>query len=166
MRMNFPFILGLLVILTSPDLLFAQEFQSYKEEVSRAKAVLKCSTEKDVQATKNFGALYVCTIGKAKTAKWFISEKPGTGRVQNIGLMWIDWQVDNGFGIRADWKEVEKALNFLISRYVPTRRIDLNKAFWDSSNEDFSTPDFRIYYTIKPDHQKDERIVVIEENRK
>ena len=161
--MKIPFLLCLLVILVFPNSLRAQGFREYLQEVYLAKAVLDCTTEKDIPATKTFGALYICTIGRAETAKWFISEKPKTGRVQNIGLMWVDYQKDTGFGARADWKEVEKVLNFLIGWYVPTRRIELNKAFWDSNNEDFSTSDFMIYYTFKSDLHKDERIVVIEQ---
>ena len=155
--------LCLLVLFIFPSPLSARGFQTYSQEVVLAKSVLDCSTEEDIPATKNFGALYICTFGKAKTAKWFISEKPKTGRVQKIGLMWVDWQKDTGYGIRADWKEVEKALDFLIDSYVPIRRNDLTKAFWDQKNEDFSTSEFMIYYTVKAGPQKDERIVVVEE---
>jgi len=123
---------------------------------------LDCSSEKAIPATKDFGALYICVLGQAETLRWFISENPSNGEVHNIGLMWVDWQVDTGYGVRADWKEAEKTLDFLIGRYVPTRQNDLLKAFWDSKNEDFSTSDFMIYYTFNAGPQKDERIVVIE----
>lgn len=151
------------MFLIIPSFSFANEFEKYSEEVSKARLKLDCSEEKEIPATKSFGALYICTLGKAKTAKWFITEKPNTGSVRSIGLMWVDWQIDAGYGIRADWQEVEKALEYLIGRYVPTRQTDLRKAFWDSHNEDFSTSDFMIYYTFKPGPEKDERIVVIEE---
>ena len=135
----------------------------YSQEVILAKLALDCSIEENIPATKNFGALYICTFGEAKTAKWFISEMPNTGKVKSIGLLWVDWQIDNGYGIRADWKEVEKALDFMIYWYVPTRRKDLLKSFWDSKSEDFNTPEFMIYFTFKAGTQNDERIVVIEE---
>ena len=155
--------LCLLVVLLFPIPSFAQGFQNYSKEINFAKQTLDCSEEKVIPAAKDFGALYICTFGKAKTARWFVSEKPKTGGVQNVGLMWVDWQIDNGYGIRADWEEAEKALDLLIDLYVPTIRNDLTKAFWDSKNEDFSTADFTIYYTFKADLHKDERIVVIEE---
>ena len=161
--MSVPLQLCLLVILFFPIPSLAKGFQTYSQEVLLAKLVLDCSTEEDIPAKKDFGALYICTFGKAKTARWFVSEQPQTGKVQSIGLMWVDWQIDTGYGIRADWKEVEKVLDFLIYWYVPARRNDLTKAFWDSKNEDFSTSDFTIYYTFRPDLQKDERIIVIEE---
>lgn len=162
MRTSVPFQLILLVLFFFPSPSFAKGFQTYSQEVILAKLVLECSTEEDIPATKNFGALYICTFGKAKTAKWYVSEKPKTGMVQNIGLIWVDWQIDIGYGSRADWKEVEKALDFMIYWYVPTRRKDLLKAFWDSKNEDFNTPDFMIYYTFKAGSQKTERLVVVE----
>lgn len=163
MRINVPFQFSLLVLFIFPSPLFAKGFQTYSQEVLLTKSVLDCSTEKNIPATKNFGALYICTFGKEKTAKWFISEKHKTGNVGSIGLMWIDWQIDTGYGIRADWKEVENVLDFLINRYVPTRRKDILKAFWDSKNEDYKTPDFNIYYTFKAGTQKDERLIVVEE---
>ncbi len=155
--------LCLLVLFIFPSPSFARGFQTYSQEVLLAKSVLECSTEEDIPATKNFGALYICTFGKAKTAKWFVSENLEAGRVESIGLMWVDWQIDTGYGIRADWKEAEKALDFLIGLYAPTRRNELTRAFWDSKNKDFSTSDFMIYYTFKAGVQKEERIVVIEE---
>ena len=157
---------SIFLLLIVPNLLFAQGFQKYSEEVFRIKSTLDCSEEQDIPAIKDFGALYICTLGKAKTARWFISEKPKTENVQNIGLMWVDWKIDNGYGTRADWKVVEKALEYLIGLYVPSRGKELRKAFWDSNNEDFSTSDYMIYYTFREGPQKDERIVIIEEKSK
>lgn len=125
--------------------------------------MLDCSTEEEIPATKDFGALYIGTLGKFKTARWYVSEKPQTGWVQSVGLMWIDWQIDTGYGIRADWKEVEKVVDFLIYWYVPAIRNDLRKAFWDSKNEDFNTSNFTIYYTCRPGPQRDDRMIVIQE---
>ena len=163
MKMSISSRLCLLMLFIFPSPSFAKGFQTYSQEVLLAKLVLDCSTEESIPANKDFGALYICTFGKAKTARWFVSEKPQTGEVQSIGLMWVDWQIDTGYGVRADWDEVEKALDFLIYWYAPARRNDLTKAFWDSKNEDFSTSDFNLYYTCRPDTRKDERIIVIEE---
>ncbi len=163
MRLSIPIHLCLLVSFLFPTLLCAKGFKKYSEEISLAQLILDCSREKNIAANNDFGALYICSLGKAKTARWFVSEKPKTGEVQSIGLMWVDWRVDNGYGIRADWKEVEEALDFLIGWYVPTSRNDLTKAFWDSKNEDISTSDFIVYYTFKPGIEKDERLVVIQE---
>ena len=155
--------LCLLVCLFTTNPSFAKGFKKYSEEVSLAKLTLECSKEQDIPASNDFGALYICTLGTANTARWFISENPETGRAQNIGLMWFDWKIPTSHGIRADWKETEKALESLIDLYVPAIRNDLKKAFWDSKNEDFTTSDYLIYYTFKEGLQKDERIVVIEE---
>ena len=163
MKMRIPFRLFLLVLFSFPSPSLAKEFKTYSQEVAFLKLKLDCSIEKVIPTSKSFGALYICTFGKAKTAKWFVSEKSDKGRVQSIGLMWVDWQIDTGYGIRADWKEVEKALELLIGLYVPTRLDDLRKAFWDSKNEDFSTSDFSIYYTCRPGPQKDLRTIVIQE---
>jgi hypothetical protein len=47
--------------------------------------------------------------------------------------------------------------------YVPARREEINKVFWDSKSVDFSTSEFFVYFTHKEGLQKDERLIVIEE---
>ena len=163
MRMSVPSQLCLLVILLFPIPSLAKGFLNYKEEVYLAKLILDCSSEKVIPAGKDFGEFYICALGETKTARWFISEEPITGMVQNIGLVWVEWQVDNGYGIRADQKAAERALDFLIGLYVSAKRNDIRMAFWDSKNKEISTSDFMIYYTFKPGSHKNERFIAIEE---
>ena len=163
MRMSIFSRLCLLILFLFATPSFASGFQTYSQEVLTSKMTLDCSVEKAVSAIRDFGALYICTIGKAKTARFFVSEKPLIGEVLGIGLIWDDWQIDTGYGVRADWQDVEKVLDFLIAWYVPSKRNDLTKAFWDSKNEVFYTSDFVIYYNVKPSPQKDRRIMVIQE---
>jgi hypothetical protein len=122
-----------------------------------------CAIEKDLPAMKGFGSLYICTLGDAKTVKLFVSEKPNSGEMLNVGIIWNDWKTNIGYRMHSDLKEVEKALNFLIDMYVPSRKNEIKRAFWDSKNEDVSTSDFIIYFTHKTGLQKDERLIVIEE---
>ena len=112
---------------------------------------------------KGFGALFICTIGDKKSVKLYVSENPDSGTVQNIGMVWSDWKVNTGYEIHSDLKEAEKALDFLIDMYVPAMRNKIKKAFFDSKNENFSTPDFLIYLTHKTGLQKDEQLILIEE---
>lgn len=142
---------------------FATGFQTYQQEVSFLKMMLDCPKEKNLPAMKEFGALYICTLGDAKTVKLYVSEKPASDQVLNIGMMWNDWKINIGYGVHSDSAEAEKALDFLIDMYVPARREEIKKAFWDSKNEDFSTSEFTIYLTHKAGLQKDERLIVIEE---
>jgi len=122
-----------------------------------------CAIEKVLPAMKGFGSLYICTLGDAKTVKLFVSEKPNSGEMLNVGMIWNDWKTNIGYRMHSDLKEVEKALNFLIDMYVPSRKNEIKRAFWDSKNEDLSTSDFIIYFTQKTGLQKDERLIVIEE---
>jgi hypothetical protein len=154
----------LLVIFSSSILSFAEGFQKYSQEVSFAKMMLECSKEKVLPPMKGFGALYICTLGDANTIKWFVSEKPNTGKVLNIGMLWNDWKSNEGHGIHSDLQEAKEALAFLIDMYAPTRKKEIEKAFWGSQSDEFSTSDFLIYYTHKAGLKKDERLIVLEEN--
>jgi len=153
----------LLVTLIYPGHTFAQGFQTYSQEVSFVKLMHDCAIEKVIPAMKGFGSLYICTLGDAKTVKLFVSEKPNSGEVLNVGVIWNDWKTDVGYGIHSDLKETEKALNFLIDMYVPSRKIEIKRTFWDSQSEDFSTSDYTIHITQKTGLQKDERVIVIEQ---
>jgi hypothetical protein len=158
--------LCVLVMLIVPVDSFAQGFQAYSQEVSFIKMMLDCPEEKAVPPMNGFGALYICTIGDEKTVKLYVSENPDSGRVQNIGMIWRDWKTNSGGEIQSDLKTVEEALDFIIDMYVPAKRDEIKEAFWDSKNEDLSTSDFLIYLTHKTDLQKDERLILIEEQQK
>ena len=54
-------------------------------------------------------------------------------------------------------------MSFLIDMYVPAKKNEIEKAFRGSKNEVFNTSEFIIYYTYTKGHQKDERLIVIEE---
>ena len=141
----------------------AQGFQLYSQEVSYLKMMLDCPKERVLKPIKGFGSLYICTFGKSNSIKLFISERPNSDQVLNIGLLWNDWKNNIGYEIHSDLKEVERTLNFIVDMYVPARREEINKAFWDSKSVDFSTSEFFVYYTHKEGLQKDERLIVIEE---
>ena len=125
--------------------------------------MLDCPKEKDVPPMNGFGALYICIIGGKETIKMYVSEEPNSDTVQNIGMIWNDRKVNTADEVHSDIKKTEEALDFLIDMYVPARRNEIKKAFWDSKNEDFSTSDFLIYLTHKIGPQKDERLILIEE---
>jgi hypothetical protein len=163
MKMGATVLLCLLVILISPINLLAEGFQPYSQEVSYLKTMLDCPQENLLSRMKGFGGLYVCTLGESDSVKLFVSEKPTSGQVLNIGLLWHDRKNNIGYQIHSDLKQVEKTLNFLIDMYVPARREQIGQAFWDSRSVDFSTPEFVVYYTHKEGLQKDSRLIVIEE---
>lgn len=163
MRLSVPSHLCLFVILLFPVNSSADGFQKFTKEVSFLKLMLECSEEKRVPPMMGFGALYICTLGETKTVKLYVSEKPDSGKVQNIGMIWNDYKVNTGYGIHSGLKEAEKALEFLIDMYVPARKDEILKTFWDSKSVDFSTSDFSIYFTHKTGLQKDERLILIEE---
>lgn len=163
MRLSIPFRLWFFVILISPINSLAQGFETYSQEISFLKSMLDCPKEKMLPPMNGFGALYICTLGDAKTVKLFFSEKPDSGRVLNVGMVWNDSKVNLGYGIHSDLKEAQEALNFLIYMYVPSRKNEIKEAFWNSKSVQFSTSDFLIYLTHKAGLQKDERLIVLEE---
>ena len=163
MRIRIPVQLCLLVSLLSPINSFAEGFQPYSQEVEYLKMMLECPQEKVLSPMRGFGALFICTLSESDSVKLFVSEKPNSDRVLNIGLLWNDKKNNIGYEIHSELKEVEKTLNFLIDMYVPARRDEISKAFWDSKSLDFSTSEFFIYFTHKAGMQKDERLIVIEE---
>ena len=163
MRLGIPSRLCLFVILIFPINSFANGFLAYLQEVSYLKLMLDCSKEMVVASMNGFGALYICTLGDTQTAKLYVSGKPDSGRVQNIGMIWNDSKNNIEYEINSDVKEAEEALDFLIDMYVPARRNEVKKAFWGSKSGEFSTSDFLIYVTHKTGLQKDERLIVVEE---
>ena len=163
MRISISSQLCLLLILVLPISSFAEGFQTYSQEVSFLKTMLDCPHEKFVPPMKVFGALYICTLGKAETVQLFVSAKPDSDRVLNIGLLWNDWKINGVNEVHSDLKEADKALNFLIDMYVPARRNEIKEAFWDSLNDDFDTSEFLIFLTHKAGLQKNERLMVLEE---
>jgi hypothetical protein len=150
-------------LLLCPSVSKAQGFLTYIQEMSFLKLMLNCPRDKTLPATKSFGSLYICTLGNERTIKLYVSEEPDTGEVLNIGLLWNDFKINTGSGRHSDVKEAEKVLAFLLDMYVPTKRKEIEEAFWLSLNKDFSSSEFSIYLTYKEGLQKDERLLVIEE---
>ena len=142
---------------------FALGFQAYSKEVSFLKLMLECKEEKVVAPMRGFGSLYICTMGEKETVKLYVSEKPNSGSVQNIGMLWNDKKTNIGYGIHSDTKEAEEALDFLVDMYMPTSKKEVKKAFWDSETQEFNTSDFSLYITFKKGPQKDKMLISIEE---
>ena len=155
--------LCLLVILIFPVCSFAEGFKTYSREVSLLKLMLDCSEEKEVPPIKGFGALYICTLRNTKTIKLFVGGTPDSDRVQHIGMIWNHWENDVKHGIFNDLTEAEKALEFLIDIYIPAKKNEIKKVFWNSKNTDFSTSNFSIYFTYKSAPERNQRLILIEE---
>ena len=153
----------LLLLLVSTTNSYANGFQHYSQEVAYLKTMLDCPQEKILSPAHGFGALYICNLTASDSVKLFVSEESSSDKVLNIGLLWNDWKTNVGYEIHSDLKEVEKTLNFLIDMYVPARREQISKAFWDSRSVEFNTPEFSIYFSHKAGPQKDQRLIVIEE---
>ncbi|EHA17006.1 hypothetical protein HAL1_03227 [Halomonas sp. HAL1] len=107
------------------------------------------------------GALYGCIQGKAETVKWFINEIPDTGRVENIKLMWNDWFKNIGYGLHADKREAEKALEALIQMYAPQKASEVQQTFWANSNKTIESDGFVLKYTYSRGPSIDERLIVV-----
>ena len=152
-----------LVLLVTATNSYANGFQDYSQEVAYLKTMLDCPQERVLSPANGFGALYICNLNESDSVKLFVSEESSSDKVLNIGLLWNDWRTNVGYEIHSDLKEVDKTLNFLIDMYVPERREQISKAFWDSKSVEFNTSEFSIYFTHKAGPQKDQRLIIIEE---
>lgn len=136
-------------------------FDTFVLESKWATKALECRTPKITPASGNWGALYGCIQGRAETVKWFINEKAGTGKVANIKLMWNDWSKDVGYGIHADKREAQRALDALINVYAPTESQPLNDAFWGNTNRTIESNSFTFDYSYTKGPAIDERLIIV-----
>lgn len=136
-------------------------FDTFSSESKLVTKALDCSTPKITPASGNWGALYGCIQGRAETVKWFINEKAGTDKVANIKLMWNDWSKDVGYGIHADKREAQRALDVLINMYAPTESQLLNDVFWKNTNRTIKSNGFTFDYKYTKGPTIDERLIVV-----
>ncbi|WP_176428654.1 hypothetical protein [Vibrio sp. V09_P4A23P171] len=136
-------------------------FDTFALESKLATKALDCREPKITPASGSWGALYGCIQGRAETVKWFINEKAGTGKVANVKLMWNDWSKDVGYGIHADKREAQKALNTLISIYAPMESQLLDDTFWGKTNKTIESNNFTFDYSYTSAPTIDERLIVV-----
>ncbi len=136
-------------------------FDTFALESKLTTKALDCRTPKITPASGDWGALYGCIQGRAETVKWFINEKAGTGKVANIKLMWNDWSKDVGYGIHADKREAQRALDALINIYAPTESQPLNDVFWGNTNRTIESNSFTFDYSYTKGPAIDERLIIV-----
>lgn len=155
--------LAFLVLLMYGGNAFCQGFESFSAESKNVTKELRCHDSKITPASNEFGALYGCIQGSAKTVKWFINEIPNTNRVKNVKLMWNDWFKDRGYGIHADKSNAQKALTVLIKLYAPQQGKEIEKAFWGKNERAIETKNFVLKYSYYRGPAIDERLIIVTE---
>jgi len=134
---------------------------NFQAEANRVTKSLNCPRPKITPASPGYGALYGCIDGAAQTAKFFINESEGTGKVKNVKLMWNDWFVDTGYGVHADRREARRFVKAFAKLYVPSLEQKLMSIFFSNSSTIIEVKGYQIAYTYSRGPQIDERLFVL-----
>ena len=134
----------------------------FRQEVGALQKAVAC-TGKTTPASPSYGlgALWGCIKGRAETAKLFVNERPGTGYVENVKVMWNDWYKDRGYGVHADRAEARAILDAVLTRYAPSRKQEVVSAFFANSGRVFQEGPILLRYSYRRGPAIDERLLVI-----
>jgi hypothetical protein len=138
-------------------------FLSFQNEVDALSRAARCSRPRTTPSEAGLGALFGCVEGSAETAKLFINEEPGTGRVANVKVMWNDWFQDRGSGIHADYQEAKRLVSVVLERYAPGIAEDVTTAFFARQSVKKSAGQFRVTLTHSRGPAIDEHLLTIED---
>ena len=144
--------------------LVTEKFLQFENEVEFLTNVANCSSPKTIPAEAGLGRLFGCIEGKAQTAKLFVNEKAGKGKVANVQLMWNDWVKNVGHGLHADKPEAKRLLSIVLTRYASQQKQEIEKAFFQNKNRTFNAGRFTLKYSYRRGPAIDERLLVIEES--
>jgi hypothetical protein len=78
------------------------EFGTFDDEMKRFLSEVLPRAKIGPPKSETSGRLFRCVLGRAKTAKFFINELKGSGRVEDVRVTWSDSFVDTGHGLHAD----------------------------------------------------------------
>lgn len=122
-------------------------FQPFNVEVEALGASAGCSNPKTTPAEMGLGALFGCIEGPAQTAKLFVNEEPGTGRVANVKVMWNDWFRDVGYGMHPDRLEAERLLDAVLARYAEDQAQQISEAYFSGRDHESTSSHYRLRVT-------------------
>jgi hypothetical protein len=105
--------------------------------------------------------LYSCIEGKAQTVKFFINGAKGSGKVENIKLMWNDWFKGPGSSIHADKNVAQRFVKTFSKLYAPEKESQIVKSFFGEINKSFETTNYKIKYTFDRGPAINERLLVL-----
>jgi len=105
----------------------------------------------------------MCIAGDAETVKIFINEAPGSGRVQNIKLMWNEWTEDMGWGVGSDRAVASDFLKRITALYLqPEVDSRIQDVYFGSYGMRFATQRFTVEYRWTAGPEIDEHLLVLE----
>jgi hypothetical protein len=139
----------------------ATGFQPFIDEVAVLRDTAGCSNPKVTPAEMGLGALFGCIEGSAETAKLFVNEEPGTGRVENVKVMWNDWFRDTGHGLHSDRLDAERLLNAVLARYAPDQGELIRQAYFSGRTHDGAAGPYRLRVTHTRGPSIEEHLLVV-----
>lgn len=138
-------------------------FDSFEIESEKLGSAVGCEEPKIRFATSRWSGLYTCVGGFAQNVELIVNEKPGSGTVSDVALVWSDWRLDTGYGLRPSRKTANAWLRAIVAIYVPQNSERIIAAFSSNKNLKIETEEHIVEYTYRIGPSIDERKLVIKE---
>ena len=133
----------------------------FNKTVSSVNKSVKCGQAKTTPASYGMGDLYSCISGAASTAKIFINEDVGTGKVKNIKIMWNDWFQDGGYGLHPDHMEAHSFVDAVTNMFIPSASKKLQANFFDKTPTEYQANGFNAVYSYHRGPKIEERLITL-----
>lgn len=138
-----------------------QAFEGFNSESAAIDAAVTCHAENLTEGGGPWGDLFACLGGVHETVKVFVNEEPGTGRVENVKIMWNDYTRDVGQGVHTGASIARAWVAALAVRYAPRQVEAVTNAFFSNRNRIITSQRYRIEYTHSEGPAIDERLLVV-----
>lgn len=133
----------------------------FSKTVAVVNKSVKCNQAKTTPASDGFGALYGCVSGAASTAKIFINEEAGTGKVKNIKIMWNDWFLEGGYGVHPDHIEAHSFVDAVTKMFVPSISKKLQANFIGQDQAEYDADGYKAIYSYHRGPKIEERLITL-----
>ncbi|MCG6202511.1 hypothetical protein [Psychromonas antarctica] len=154
------FFIGVVLLVIS-GFVNADVFDNFRSESDHVTKEIGCAKPKLITGNKDLAGLYGCIAGVGETVKLFINEKVGTGKVNNVKLMWNDWTKDLGDGLHTDQFLAKKWVSVVATMYAPKQVEEVVSTFFNSKNKKIESSTHIIEYTYYVGPAIDERLLTI-----
>lgn len=141
----------------------AVSFLIFDTEVARFLKALPCprASQSVSPASDDLGPLFGCVIGKGQTAKYWVNGSRDGTAVENVKVMWNDWQEDGGTGLHADAEQAQQLVEILSKLYMPTRKDELLRLFKGQEGGQIAAGWIVIEYRFHRGPKIDERLLTL-----
>jgi hypothetical protein len=140
----------------------SSDWDSFAVESRELAAAADCSDPHMTPPLEGvLGFLLGCIEGDSQTAKLFVNEEPGTGRVANVKVMWNDYFRDVGSGVHPDQEAAERLLHATVQRYAPTELPPVARAFFERNPLTITAGGYRLKVTHNRGPAIDEHLLIV-----